>query len=250
MTTFWALSFILFLLMLLIGGKRGAKSFFALYVNILILIITVFLLYFKVNPILLALIVSILISAFNLYFINGIHLKTNASFLSISLVMCLLFLLTLLFTMHLGLQGFSEEEWEEIGVYSLHIGINFYQIAVFTTIIAAVGAILDTTISVASSIYEYYTHFKEATFKDLYANGLAVGKGILSATSTTLFFAYLGSYLTLIIWLITLNYSLLDTLNSKVFGLEIIATLIGGIGVIVAVPVTAYITSYLIKKQR
>lgn len=51
MTTFWALSFILSLLMLLIGGKRGAKSFFALYVNILILIITVFLLYFKVNPI-------------------------------------------------------------------------------------------------------------------------------------------------------------------------------------------------------
>lgn len=249
MTTFLALSMVLLLLMIAVGGKRGGKSFFAMYINITILIITVILLYYKVNPLYLAVIVSLVISAFNLYFVNGINLKTHAAFLSVIVITCLLFVLALIFTNHLAVQGFSPEEGDEISSYSLYIGLNFYRITIFIIVIAAIGAILDTTISIASFIYEFGQINSKIPFTELYQSGLKVGKGVLAATTTTLFYAYLGSYLTLIVWFAGLKYSFFEIINSKAFAFEIISTFIGGIGIVLSVPLTAYITTYLLKRK-
>ena len=58
--------------MVLVGGKKGAKSVFTLFLNFFVfLILVIFMTAPEANPIILTLIASIIITAINLYYING-----------------------------------------------------------------------------------------------------------------------------------------------------------------------------------
>jgi len=251
MTVQVLLAIILFLLMVLIGGKKGARSFFTLFLNFGVLFITIIIMTVpNVNPVILTLIASTAISCINLFYINGVNSKTKTAFLSSMITIVILLFFIVFVTNKAMIQGFGEEEIEELSVFSLYIGVDFVKIAAAVIIMSAIASIVDIAISIASPMQEVFHHHPSISRKELYNFGLSIGRDVLGTDTNTLFFAFFGSYLGLLIWFKDLSYSLGEVVNSKVFSAEMINILCAGIGVALIIPVTAWTTANVLVKTR
>ena len=244
------LSLILLILMILIGGKRGIKSFFTLYINLIIVFIVIIFISYNFNPMFVTIIGCCVIGCISLFFINGINKKTISAFISVIIVVLLMIILVYIVGQNSKIQGFSDEEFDSISPYSLYIHTDFIKTTICVILMGLIGAIVDVAISIASSINELYLHNSRLSFKELYKSGINIGKDILGTTTNTLYFAFIGSFMALIIWLNELNYSLSQTINSKVFASEIIQILCCGIGTVLIIPITSYVSSKILSMKK
>lgn len=243
------LAIILFVLMVVIGGKKGVRSFIALFINFIVLLITVLIMTDQsANPTILTLIACTIISCINLFFINEVNIKTKAAFVSTVLTTSILLLFIFIVTEKAMIQGFGVEEVEELYIYSFYIGIDFVKVAASVIIMSTIGAITDEAISISSPMFEIHRHNPTISKKELFLAGLSIGKDLLGTSANTLFFAFFGGYLALLIRFKDLDYSLGEMINSKVFGAEMITILCGGIGVALIIPITALITATVLVK--
>lgn len=245
------LAAILFILMTLIGGKKGVRSFLALFFNFgVIIITTIFMNDPNINPIILTLIACVAISCINLFYINEVNSKTKTAFISTIISIIILLLLIFFVTDKAMIQGFGEEEIQELSMFSLYIGVDFVKIGASVIIMSTIGAITDTAIAVSSPMREIYYHNPFISRKDLFNSGLSIGKDILGTSTNTLFFAFFGGYLALLIWFKDLSYSMGDIINSKIFSAEMITILCAGIGVTLVIPITSWITAYFLVEKK
>ncbi|MGE7624523.1 YibE/F family protein [Viridibacillus sp. NPDC096237] len=245
------LAAILFILMILIGGKKGVRSFLSLFLNIGVLFVTIFFMTNPENsPIIITFISCTLISWISLFYINEKNSKTITAFISTMITIVILLLFIVIVTEKSKIQGFGEESTEEISMFSLYIGVNFAQIGASVIIMSTIGAILDVAISIASSMHEIFYHSPFISRKRLFTSGLSIGKDILGTDTNTLFFAFFGGYLGLLIWFKDLSYSIGEIVNSKVFSTEIITIFCAGIGIALIIPITASVNAYYLVKTR
>src|SRR5699024_12198986 len=98
-----------------------------------------------------------------------------------------------------------------------YIGVDFVKIAASVIIMSTLGAIIDVAISITSPMQEIFDHNPNIQRKALFKSGLSIGKDILGSNANTLIFAFICSYLALLIWFQYLSYSLLYIVNSKIF---------------------------------
>lgn len=249
MNTQVVLAIILLGLMVVIGGKKGVRSFIALAINFLVLIITVLIMTDpNANPIILTLIACTIISSVTLFFINEVNSKTKTAFVSTILTTALLLLFIYIVTERSMIQGFGDEEMEGITIFSFYIGIDFVKVAASVIIMSTIGAVTDEAISISSPMFEIHRHNPNISQKDLFLSGLSIGKDLLGTSANTLFFAFFGGYLALLVRFKDLNYSLGEIINAKVFSSEMMTILSAGIGVALIIPITALITSYVLVK--
>ena len=214
------LASILLLLMIAVGGMNGVRSFISLFLNGIILIVTVFfMLDTATNILVLTLLACIGLCAVNLFYINGLNRKTLAAFIATF--------------MTLGI---------------LLIGIDYVQVAAAVIIMSTIGAIMDVAISITSAMQEYGKH-TASTSKQLIAYGMAIGRDILGTDTNTLFFAFFGGYLGLLIWFKDLSYSIGQIVNAKVFVAEVLTIFTAGIGIALVIPL-ATVVSIVIGKRR
>ena len=89
------LAVVLFILMYIIGGERGVISIIALAGNIFILLLSIMFMYYGINPILVTFIGCLIINSITLFYQSGKNAKTYAAFISVLIVIALLFLVIL-----------------------------------------------------------------------------------------------------------------------------------------------------------
>lgn len=232
---------LLLLGVVLVGGKRGLKCFFSLCINFMVLIAMFYLISLGLNPIVIALFGCALISYIVLYYVNGKNEKTKVSFLSVSIVLLLLALLIFGFSQWGRIGGFGEESYEEINMYSYEIGFDLTEVSVALVLIGLIGATIDASVAISSALYEVHENNPQLTFLELYHSGIKIGKDIIGTTTNTLLFAYLGEFMTLLIWFYMLHYSLGEVINAKAFVSEFIKIMMSGLGCVLIFPITSYL---------
>lgn len=246
MNVIFLLIIVLFLLMTMIGGGRGLKSFIILFFNLIMLFIMMFFIGSKFDPIKVTVYVSVIITAVTLFFINGVNKKTISSLISVTLVV----LLTILAIYKIGtssqIQGFGSEQAESIVALSVNVGVSFTKIVICEVLIGLLGAITDVSISISSSINELYINNPSSSRKELIKSGIEIGRDILGTMTNTLLFAFISEFMTLLIYFKELNYSLSVILNGKIFCAEVFQILCSGIGIILVIPVTSCIISCIL----
>lgn len=240
---------ILFGLMLYIDRKRGVKLFLSLIYNFIILMVLFYLIALGFNPIIVSLIGCIIISYIILYYVNGENIKTRASLYSIFIILLVIAILIFSMTTLSRIAGFGSEYYEEINMFSYDVNIDFTGIMIGVILISLIGAMVDSSVAISSALYEVYVNNKHLSFKELFLSGITIGSDILCTTTNTLLFAFLGDFMTLVIWYRIGNYSFLDIVNSKSFACEFIKILFSATGCVLVIPVTSYITSNLILKN-
>ncbi len=241
---------ILLILMIAVGGKRGAKTFAALYINIFILIFTVFLIACGINAIVASLLGCAVIGVVVLFIINGVNIKTVTAFFAIATVLVIMTALMLYIGSETHIQGFADENTDEICWYSPEIGLDMTQVSLAMVLMGLIGAIIDTAIAITSALNEVYENNTHLTKKELFISGMNIGKDILGTTTNTLLFAYIGGFMTLVIWFRAYNYSFSQIINSKVFCQEFLQIVSSGTGCIIMIPIAAFYMSVVLTRQK
>ena len=103
---------------------------------------------------------------------------------------------------------------------------------------------MDVGMSIASTIQEIYETDKTLSMKRLFVSGINVGRDMMGTMTNTLIFAYVGGAMTTLV----INYRQLA--NSYVIGIEIMQGLSGSLGVVLTVPITALIASFLAVRKK
>lgn len=242
------LSIILLILLILIGGKRGLKTYITLYLNLFLLFLLIFLLSWGLNPLICTLIICLIITCVILFLLNKVNIKTISSFISVFIVLILLISFINIFSNKAHISGYTEENIESIGYVEFNTGLNMLSLSKGIIILGLIGSIIDTSIAISSALYEVHLNNKHLNIKELFISGMNIGKDILGTTTNTLFFAYLGSYMTLLIYFMDFNYSFSTIINSKIFAMEYVRIMLSGTGCFLIIPITSLITSMIIKK--
>ena len=240
---------LLFLLMIYIDTKRGIKLFLSIIFNFIILMIIFYLIAIGLNPIICSLIGCFVISYIILYYVNERNIKTESSLKSVVIVLIILSFLIFFVTKISRIAGFGYESYEEINMFSYDVRIDFTDIAISMILISLIGATVDSSIAISSALYEVYDNNKNLSKKDLFLSGMNIGRDILCTTNNTLMFAFLGEFMTLLIWFYKGNYLFLEIVNAKTFASEMIKIFFSAIGCIIVIPITAYITAGTLKRN-
>lgn len=226
--------------------RKGILTLVTLLINLAMLFVMILGINLGFSPIFLTILTSILISANNLFNINGYNLSTKTAFLSSTSIILLMLLPLWFTTSFLHLQGIPLEGLMEMDMYSLHIGISFVDLSVAVLLMTVVGAINDIAISITSSMMEIKEQLPHLSLDEWKKSGLTVGKDVLGPTINTLIFAAIGSQFAILIWVFDLKYSLTQLVNSKLIVTEWVAIIFSGISIALTIPVTIIlITKYL-----
>ncbi len=106
---------------------------------------------------------------------------------------------------------------------------------------SSLGAIAEAAMAISSGLTEILENHPERTNRQLIHSGMAIGRQIIGTTFNTLFFGFFGGFLALFIWFLGLHYSFGTIMNNKIFVAEMIEILISFIGVLITVPMTAWV---------
>ena len=237
---------IFFLMLLLIGRKKGILSFISIVATVALIFfaLTPMILH-EVSPILASLIVCILSTVITIYLVGGLNFKSTSAILGSIVSVGFAAALSILSIKLATLTGFAGEE--SMFLYTARPDLDFTGILSASMMLAALGAVMDTAVSIASTINEIYLTDKNLTIKDLFKSGMNVGRDIIGTMSNTLILVYLGSSLPLV--LLSNNIDLNKFFNLNQVATEITSALIGSIAILACVPVTAIISAYLIKTK-
>lgn len=242
------LSIILLILLILIGKTRGVKTFVTIYINLALIFALVIIAGWGFNPTIPTFVICLCISCIILFFLNGYNQKTLSSFISVFFLLIIFYIITTYFGNLIYIQGYAEETIDALGVVTTYnTGVNMLRLSNAVIMIGLIGNIVDTSIAISSALYEVYINNTHLSKKELFLSGMNVGKDILGTTTNTLFFAYLGGFLTLFIFF--RGMSLGAIINSKIFAIEFTRIMLSGIASFLIIPLTAFITAFIIKKN-
>lgn len=235
------------ILLVIIGRKKGVFSLVSIIATIsLMFFVLVPLILHGVNPVVSAVVAGILSTIITIYLVGGFNSKSSAAIIGTGLSLIFAGGMSLAAIWMARLTGFAGEE--SMFLYSTRPDLSFKGILAASMIIAALGALMDTGVSIASSVNEIYETDKKLTVNQLFKSGMNIGKDIIGTMSNTLILVYLGSALPLV--LLSNNIDLQKFFNLNQVATEILSALIGSISILACVPLTAIIAAYLIKRQK
>lgn len=239
------LSGLFIFLLLAVGGKKGFSSLISILTTLgLIFWVLTPLILNGFNPILATVLVCLLASIIAIYVVGGMNAKSSGAILGTVLSLSLAGILSILSINLANLNGFASEQY--LYLFSAHPDLDFLAILASTMIIGSLGAVMDIGMSISSTINELFSSNSDMEIKDLFLSGMNVGKDIIGMMSNTLILAYLGGSLALV--LLSNNIDLQKFFNLNQVAVEISSALIGSIGIVLCVPITAIISAILIKK--
>jgi uncharacterized membrane protein len=112
-------------------------------------------------------------------------------------------------------------------------------------VVAALGVLCDLTVSQASTVIALRRANPTLGVGGLFRSALDVGHDHIAATVNTLVFAYAGASLPVLLIFSVGGTTFTDAINSEAVAEEIVATLIGSIGLILSMPITTGLAALL-----
>ena len=108
-------------------------------------------------------------------------------------------------------------------------------------VIAGLGVLNDVTITQASAVWELRASAPHATRQEVFARAMRIGRDHIASTVYTIVFAYIGASLPLVLLVSMSDRSLLGALSSGELAEEVARTLVGSIGLVLAIPLTTLV---------
>ncbi|GFK24322.1 YibE/F family protein [Tetragenococcus halophilus] len=247
------ISSLLLVFILLVVLILGRSSFFVLsglFMNILLFFLLIFCLHLGLSVYLAALAYILLNSLITLGYVNGWNEKTKVAFYSLILFSFIVSLIFIPFIQKISISGFSSQELEELAAFNLNVPVSFTQLSVSVILIGVSGALIDGSMSIASSTAEiFHQRYQKLDVKMLFKSSMSVVRSILNSTVNTLLFAFISTGLALIFWYQDLDIPWYEMMNSQAFVFEFAVVILSSISVAFILPFTSIITCYYLLKK-
>jgi uncharacterized membrane protein len=128
------------------------------------------------------------------------------------------------------------------------LGVSLQGIVLAGMVIGVLGVLTDMAVSQASAVTALRKANPALGPRALYRGAFAVGRDHLAATIHTLVLAYVGAALPLILVLRDSHVGFGDALNGQIVAEPVIATLVGAIALVAAVPLTTALAAILVAR--
>jgi uncharacterized membrane protein len=174
---------------------------------------------------------------------HGTGPKSLAAVLGTAASLLLTALLALVFTNATHLTGLSSEEGTFLQLAGADLSLEGLLLA--GMVIGALGVLDDVTVSQSSTVLALRSANPGLGFAELFGTALRVGRDHVSATVNTLVLAYVGASLPLLLIFSSTDLGVGEALSTELVAKEVVATLVGSIGLIAAVPLTTALAAVL-----
>jgi uncharacterized membrane protein len=193
------------------------------------------------SPVLVAVTGAMAIMLVSLYLSHGTGPKTTAAVVGTALALGLTTALAIAFVAATSLTGLASEE--ALNANFAVGGLSLRGLLLAGIIIGGLGVLDDVTMSQASLVTELHQANPAAGFATLVGSALRVGRDHIAATVNTLFLAYAGAALPLLILFVTGQDSLGTVAATELVAVEVVRALCGSVGLIAAVPLTTMLAA-------
>lgn len=234
------------LLVVTLGGWRGVRSILSLAATILVIIKFISpMILDGANPVLISAVGGFAILVFVIYLTEGISKKSHLASLSIFICLLLTLALSIGFTNLTKLSGFASEET----MFLLTAGrglVNFQGLLLAGILIGTLGVLDDVAISQIEAVGQIREANPGLSDKKTFGLAFKLGNAHLGAVVNSLFLAYAGASLPLLM-LFNLQeppfQTLSQVINNEIIATEIVRTLIGSIGLALAIPISTLLAT-------
>lgn len=255
----YILASIFFILLLLLGKRQGLQSIIALiFTAVIIVTILIPALFAGFSPVPVSVLLASVITLVSFLLISGFSRKTAAAVLGTVFGISLAGSISLLIGHAAQLSGVNMASGEQLLNIARDYALRLDGLLFTSILIASLGAVMDVSMSIASSMQEIYTagstrgdaaEAPAMSGKQLFMAGIAVGRDITGTMSNTLILAFAGSSLPLIMMIWGYGMTYRQFINIPMIVIDIMHALSGSIGIVASVPFTAAVSVLLLKRD-
>jgi uncharacterized membrane protein len=177
-----------------------------------------------------------------LFLAHGFTAMTSIALLGTLASLLLTVLLGSVFVTLSHFSGLASEEAFLVNIGASELDLSGLILA--GVIIGALGAIDDMTVTQSSTVAELAAADPQADRGALFRASMRIGRDHVSSTVNTLFLAYVGASLPLLLLFILTDQSPAFVATREVVATEIVRTLVGSIGLVASVPLTTWLAAY------
>jgi uncharacterized membrane protein len=175
---------------------------------------------------------------------HGIGLKTAAAMLGAAATLILIVLLALLSVDLAHITGLSSEEANLIEARA-EGDVSIQGLVLAGIVVGALGVLDDVTISQSSTVLALRRANPALPLGTLFREAMTVGRDHLGATVNTLALAYAGASLPAMLIFATQGTGFSDAITRETVAEQLVAMLVGSIGLVAAVPLTTALAAAL-----
>jgi uncharacterized membrane protein len=143
------------------------------------------------------------------------------------------------------LSGLSSDEAIFL-VQTSGVQINLRGLLLGGIIIGCLGVLEDVAIGQCSAIFELGVASPNLSWGELFRRGMNVGRDHIAASVNTLVLAYAGASLPLLLLFSVDPEPVAHLVNRELIAEEIVRTLVGSMGLVMAVPLTSILASWAV----
>lgn len=241
---------IFLLLLIVIGGKKGAKSAVGLIFTMVCIIGILLPLTLKgYSPLLVTIMLILVCNLVTFFLIDGVQIKTVVAAVG---SMCGVLAgagFAVLAQHFMSVTTYQMDEAESLLLITSTTDLNMKNLFLCGILIACMGAVMDVSMSIASSIAELHTVNPQLTRWELFRSGMNIGKDAMGTMSNTLILAFAGNSLNMMVMIYSYGIGFQQLMNTDFIAIEIIRSIAGSIGIICTVPFVALIASTVFAKS-
>lgn len=227
---------------LLVGRWRGLRALVGLAASLWIVVgFMLPAILGGANPPVVALVGGTGVMLVTLYLAHGLTRMTNAAAVGTLGALVVTVGIAIVTIDATRITGFASED----AVYARFLlgELDLRGIVLAGLIVAALGVLDDVTVSQSSTVFTLHETDPSQSFTQLFGRGMRVGRDHIASVINTLFLAYAGASLALLLLFSTSGLSTGELVNSELVATEIVKTVVGSLGLIAAVPLTTAIAA-------
>lgn len=240
--------FVLFLAVF--GGKKGIAAILGLafaIVDIWFLLIPM--IRHGINPILSSVVIAAVTTAVSLVLLNGFTMKTLCATIGCVGGVAMAGAAAALTAVATPINGFNMSEAEELILRADGTSLNISGLLISAILIAALGAVMDVALTITSAVFEMNQLNPGLNRQKLIQSGINIGRDAMGTMANTLILAFAGSALNMLILFRIFDYPYLQIINSDMMALEIIQGISGSIGIVMTVPLVAFLSAFICSRK-
>jgi len=246
-TKIYILGGIFFLTIFIIGKTKGVRAILSLGLSCFVIF------YFLIpkiltgaNPVIWTIIYCSMFTIGSMYLVYGINRKSTIALAGMLFGITAVGILSVLFSGFTHLAGFTQEEVIYL-IDQMEMQISLKGIMLSGFIIGGLGVLDDITVGQVSAVMELMKANKKLRGYELYKSAMVVGTDHLAAMINSLFLAYAGTAFPLLL-ILSVSGNNADmfgnAINNESIATEVVRTLVGSMGLILALPVTTLFATY------
>ncbi|HKJ56911.1 MAG TPA: YibE/F family protein [Nitriliruptoraceae bacterium] len=244
----WLLAALFVIVVVAASGWQGLRSLIGLAISLVIVIAFVVpAILAGSSPAAVALVGAVGVLVITLYLSHGFATKTSVAVVGTTIALAITVGLGVWFIDAAVITGYSSEEAVQA---SFQIpGLDVSGLVLAGLIIATLGVLDDVTVAQASTVQALHDTDPAMTSSRLVRVAMVVGRDHIASTINTLFLAYAGASLTLLVIFSTGGRPIGDIITSELVAAELVQTLVGSLGLIAAVPITTLLAAVMVVRR-